>query len=233
MPAPPRPIEHAEEALLSSFLDGTYSPGSTLPGERELAAGLGITRPTLREALRRLERDGWLTIRQGKSSVVNDFWEDGGLNVLGALLRYCRPLPVNFVANVLEVRLTLAPAYARAAVNRAPGDVVAHLEEHTSLSDTPEEFTRYDWSVHRRLVRTSGNPVFSLVLNGFAGIYGEMALLYYRFPEAREASRAFYVELLAAARAGDAARAETATLEAMRASVSLWERAAATPGGTR
>ena len=55
--APKRPVEHAEDHLITAILDGTFPPGSTLPGERELSAQLGVTRPTLREVLRRLEGD--------------------------------------------------------------------------------------------------------------------------------------------------------------------------------
>ena len=58
--APARPRAHAESVLLAAILDGTFPPGTTLPGERTLAAQLGVTRPTLREALQRLARDGWL-----------------------------------------------------------------------------------------------------------------------------------------------------------------------------
>ena len=79
--------------LLSAILDGTFEPGSTLPGERKLAAELGVTRPTLREAIQRLARDGWLTVRQGKSTVVNDYWRDGGLNVLNTLVHHGNNLP--------------------------------------------------------------------------------------------------------------------------------------------
>ena len=71
--APQRPNDYAEQSLVTAILEGTFAPGDTLPGERALAAELGITRPTLREALQRLARDGWLTIHQGKPTVVNDF----------------------------------------------------------------------------------------------------------------------------------------------------------------
>lgn len=49
-----RPSEHAESALVTAILDGEFPPGSALPGERVLAGQLGVTRPTLREAIQRL-----------------------------------------------------------------------------------------------------------------------------------------------------------------------------------
>jgi len=223
--APQRPAVYAEQTLLTAILDGTYPPGSTLPGERDLAAQLGVTRPTLREVLQRLECDGWLSIQQGKPTRVNDYWRDGGLKVLSALVRYGRQLPSNFVPNLLEVRLALAPAYTRAAVERSAASVVGHLEDHASLDDTPEAFAAFDWTLHHTLTVASGNPVYTLILNGFAGFYEQMARLYFARPQARASSRAFYAALLDTARRGDAADAEQITRAVMQESVALWKQA--------
>lgn len=221
---PKRPAAHAEEALLTAIMDGTYPPGSTLPGERHLAARLGVTRPTLRETLQRLAREGWLTIQQGKATLVNDFWREGGLGVLGALVRYSRRLPPDFVPNLLEVRLALAPAYARAAVERDAEEVVALLAGHAVLEDTPQALAAFDWDLHHCLTLASGNPVYTLILNGFADFYVQMAARYFAPPEARAASRAFYQALLGAARRGDAGAAERITQEVMEESIAYWHQ---------
>jgi GntR family negative regulator for fad regulon and positive regulator of fabA len=222
--APKRPAAYAEEALLTAIMDGTYPPGSTLPGERDLAAQLGVTRPTLRETLQRLACEGWLTIQQGKPTMVNDFWREGGLGVLGALVRYSQTLPPDFVPNLLQVRLALAPAYTREAVARDAQAVTTFLDRYTHLEDTPEAMAAFDWALHRRLTLTSGNPVYTLILNGFSGFYVEMAARYFIPPEARAASRAFYQALRGAARQGDADAAEQITREMMEASITFWQR---------
>jgi len=222
--APQRPAAYAEETLLTAILDGTYPPGSTLPGERDLAAQLGVTRPTLRETLQRLACEGWLTIQQGKPTRVNDFWRDGGLDVLGALVRYGRQLPPDFVPNLLEVRLSMAPAYTRAAVASSPDCVVAYLIEQDSLDDSPQALAAFDWGLHRTLTIASGNPVYVLILNGFAGFYEEMACLYFSRPQARAVSRAFYAALLDAARRRDAGAAERVVRTVMQESIELWRR---------
>jgi len=223
--APQRPAAYAEEALVTAILDGTYPPGSTLPGERDLAAQLGVTRPTLRETLQRLDCEGWLTIQQGKSTRINDFWLEGGLTVLGALVRYSEQLPSDFVPNLLEVRLALAPAYARAAVERSAAMVVACLAGHVDLADTPEAFAAFDWTLHRTLTIASRNPVYTLILNGFAGFYEQMARRYFASREAQNSSRAFYAGLLAAAQREDAAEAEQLTRSVMQESIALWRQA--------
>ena len=99
--APQRPNDYAEQMLVKAILDGTFAPGTTLPGERTLAAELGITRPTLREAIQRLARDGWLKVQHGKATQVNEFWREGGLNVLSTMVQHSDRLPADFVLNLL------------------------------------------------------------------------------------------------------------------------------------
>lgn len=221
--APQRPAAYAEEALVDAIVDGTYPAGSTLPGERDLAVQLGVTRPTLREVLGRLERDGWLTVRHGKATRVNDLWREGGLNVLEALARRPNGLPPDFVLHLLEARLALAPAYGRAAVRRAAADVAAFLEGAAGLADTPEDYAEFDWELHHTLTVVSGNPVYTFILNGFSGLYRRMALLYFARPAARAASQSFYQELLAAARRKSPAAAQRVVERVMKESIALWQ----------
>lgn len=221
---PQKPAAYAEQALVTAILDGAYPPDSLLPAERELAIQLGVTRPTLREALRRLESDGWLTVQQGKSTRVKDFWREGGLNVLSSLVRFSQELPPDFIPNLLEVRLAMAPAYTRAAVERAPRQVADFLAGSIRLGDTPEDYAAFDWRLHHTLTTSSGNPIYTLILNGFAGFYEQMACLYFKREEARAASKAFYADLLQAAQKEDSATAEKITQRVMEASITFWKR---------
>jgi len=217
-----RPAEYAETKLIDSILSGLYPIASVLPAERELAATMGVTRPTLREALQRLARDGWLEIHQGKSTRVRDYWQEGNLGVLGALAKRTNDLPADFVPNLLSVRLVLAPAYTRQAVERQAGGVAEALEDYAGLADEPRAFAPYDWRLHHRLTILSGNPVFTLILNGFGELYLPMAERYFQNGLARTSSRAFYAGLLAAAYVGDADTAEVITRRVMAASLALW-----------
>jgi len=228
--APKRPVDHAEHALITAILAGDFVPGSALPAERELAGMIGVTRPTLREALRRLERDGWLVVQQGKATTVTDFWRDGGLNVLNGIARHSSVLPDDFVPNLLQVRLDLAPTYTRLAVTRAPERVAGLLKSAASIDDTPPAYAAYDWQLQRLLTVESGNAVYALIFNSFAGFYEQMAALYFAGDEARQVSRVYYADLQAAVERGDAAHTETITRDVMRASIDLWQRAAGTKG---
>ena len=205
---PLKPAEHAESQIITAILDGIYPIDSNLPAERELAAQLGVTRPTLREALQRLARDGWLEIRQGKPTRVCNYWQEGNLAVLASVAAHQSHLPADFVPNLLTVRTLLAPTYTRLAVERA-GEALAVFM--TPLADLPEEadsFAAADWRLHHQLTILSGNPVFTLIFNGFRNLYLDMSLRYFADPAARAHSRAFYTSLAACALAGEADTAE-------------------------
>jgi GntR family negative regulator for fad regulon and positive regulator of fabA len=222
---PQRPAAYAEEAIVSAILGGTYPPGSPLLAERQLAEALGVTRPTLREALQRLSRDGWVSIRQGKPTLVNDYRRDGGLNVLTALVQHAPQLPRHFVPDLLDVRCALAPAYTRLAVLRDGAAVLDALSGADTLPDTARAFAAFDWTLHRALTVASGNAIYTLILNGFAGFYEQMARRYFARPEARSASRAFYRSLRAAAEARDSDLAGQLAEAMMTRSLALWARA--------
>ncbi len=220
---PIKPAMHAEQALITAILDGVYPAGASLPAERELARQLGVTRPTLREALQRLERDGWVTIRHGKPTQVNDIWREGGLNALSALVHYSANLPPDFVTNLLELRKVLAPAYIRAAVANAPTTVADLLAQADTLEDSAAAFANFDWQLHRALSIASGNPIFTMVLNGFSGFYEELARRYFTSPVAREVSRQFYSALADAASRQDPDEAERVARQVMERSIELWQ----------
>lgn len=224
-PVAHRPVDHAEQTIVTAILEGRFPPGSILPAERELAALLGVTRPTLREALRRLERDGWLVVHQGKSTAVTDFWTEGGMNVLSGIVRYSQHLPPDFVPNLLQVRLDLAPTYTRLAVERAPAQTLDALAGHDRLAESPAAFAAFDWTLQKTLAVAAGNPIYALILNSFASFYHQLAVLYFSHAESRVSSRAYYTTLAAAARQGDSAAAEEATRAVMRESMRLWQRA--------
>jgi GntR family negative regulator for fad regulon and positive regulator of fabA len=164
---------------------------------------------------------------------VNDVWTEGGLSVLAGLAEHGE-IPKGFVKQLLEVREVLAPAYAREAVRHAPARVAAFLARAEGLGPGALEWTAFDWELHHLLAVSSGNPVYTLILNGFRGLFARMAAIYFEGPEARETSREFYAALRVAALAGDASGAGNVTRAVMARSVELWrplERRIAKGGG--
>ena len=223
--APDRPAELTTSRLIDAILDGTFPANSTLPAERQLADMLGVTRSTLREALQRLAADGWIDIQHGKRTRVRDIWTEGNLNILSTLVEHQTVMPRAFIPQLLEVRCALAPIYTAAAVQHNAGEVArltARLID--GLADTPDAFASADWTLHHRLTVLSTNPMYTLMLNGFAGLYEEMARLYFTLQASREQSLIFYADLGRVAASGDTVRARELTEEVMQHSIELWNR---------
>jgi len=163
-----------------------------------------------------------LQIRHGKPTRVRDYWHEGGLNVLSSMVLFNFRLPSDFVPHLLAVRLAMAPAYTRAALENSPAEIAALLADNAHLADKADVYADFDWRLHHLLTRASGNPVYTMILNGFAGFYGRMAVIYFASPKTRAASRSYYRSLLALSRKQDAGRAEELTRRMMRQSIALW-----------
>jgi GntR family negative regulator for fad regulon and positive regulator of fabA len=218
----PKPAEIAEQRLLEGILSGQFPVDSHLPGERDLAELLGVTRPTLREALQRLGRDGWVEIQHGKPTRVRDYWREGSLGVLATLAASPVHQPENFVSHLMEIRALLAPAYTRQAVENDGPALVGLLENYAGLDDTPQAFAAADWALHNQLTLSAGNPIFRLLLNSFEQLYAEMGQRYFEFTECRQHSRAFYAGLLDCARRSDGLAAASLVAQVMQESLALW-----------
>ncbi len=223
---PAKPAELTYSRLIDAILEGTFPANSALPAERQLAEMLGVTRSTLREALQRLATDGWIEIQQGRRTRVRDIWIEGNLNVLAALVEHQAVLPDTFVPQLLDVRGALAPAYTRAAVQHNAARVVALIDALVAdLEDTPESFAHVDWLLHHGLTILSTNPVYTLMINSFAGFYEDMARMYFSLAESRQNSREFYADLRMAAAAGDTQAAGKVVDRVMQHSIALWHKA--------
>ncbi len=220
---PFRPSQHAEYTLVTSILDGLYPPGSALPNERALAKLIGVTRPTLRETLQRLANEGWIEIRHGKTTLVNNYWEKGGLSLLSTFAKYGEHVPNGFITQLLEVRAALLPVIARRAAMNAPEPLLNHLVLAQNLADHAQAFANYDWELQVLMAKHSNNSIFLLIFNDFDSIFGTMALRYFKWKSARESSLTFYRELKCAFDQGPA-QIEIVVRSAMEKSIELWER---------
>ncbi|HSM26206.1 MAG TPA: fatty acid metabolism transcriptional regulator FadR [Anaerolineaceae bacterium] len=222
---PAKPAELTEQRIINGILEGLFKINGTLPSERELSYQLGVTRPTLREALQRLSRDGWIEIHQGKPTRIRDYWKEGNLNVLSTIAKYSNKLPENFISNLLQVRLCLCPTYTLMAAQNQPEEIINFLENTPNSSSTPEEFSFYDFSLHQKLTQSSGNPIFTLILNGFMELFIQKAVIYFRNPIAKEHSLTFYKSLLTAIQNNQTHLIFEITTKTMEESIQIWKSA--------
>jgi len=220
---PLRPTKFAEHKLVSAILEGTYPPGSKLPAERALAIEMGVTRPTLRETLKQMGAEGWITIAHGKSTIVNDYLKTGGLGILSTLTRHKGYVPDAFVSHFLELRSALMPRMALFAVWEERDRLLAYLKKSEELEETALVYVAYDWGLHLTLADLSGNPFYRMILNDFGEMYLNMGGIYFEQPAHRGESLEYYKVLLEAVEARDCKGASEVVRQNMENASTLWK----------
>src|SRR5262249_19246850 len=100
-------------------------PGDKLPGERELAEMLSVSRSSIRDAIRRLEIVGLVEPRQGAGTVVGDIPTDKLVSPLANVIAQKRQL----VGELLDFRKMLEPPLAARAATRASTAEIAGMDE--------------------------------------------------------------------------------------------------------
>jgi GntR family negative regulator for fad regulon and positive regulator of fabA len=216
-----RPAQYAEHRLVTSILDGTYPSGSSLPAERVLAEQLNVTRQTLREILQRLAGDRWITIQHGKPTVVNHYWQEGGLGILRTLVNFTDFLPAQFVSHLLQTRVLIMPACAAAAIPHHADRFLDHLKAAATLPESPAQHAAFDWQLQSLMAGLSGNMIYPLILNDFTPVFRALGERYFTLPEGRTASAAYYRRLDRAIRRK--AAVEGIVRKAMEESLNIWK----------
>jgi DNA-binding FadR family transcriptional regulator len=145
------------EHLRRQILLGTYAPGDKLPPEREHSGRLGVSRVTLREAVRVLEREGLVEVRRGSmgGTVVRH------ASTSGAQLRRKLHRRLDEVMAIQEFRLAIEPlAAARAAERRTVADIddLRRSIDSLSVATTIGSFRRADSRFHLMLARCAECP---------------------------------------------------------------------------
>ncbi|GAA2111596.1 FCD domain-containing protein [Streptomyces synnematoformans] len=161
--------DEAIEKIKGMIVSGKLRPGDRLPKESELAADLGLSRNSLREAVRALALIRILDVRQGDGTYVTSLDPQLLLEAMSFVVDFHRD---DTVLELLAVRRILEPAAtALACTGIAEQELDALEAELAELGEDPsvEELVRADLEFHRRIVQASGNSVLSSLLEGLSG----------------------------------------------------------------
>jgi GntR family transcriptional regulator len=119
--------------LLDLVEKGAYQPGEQLPSEKELAAQLGISRSTLREALLNLEQDGVVVRKHGVGTFVAPGYEhrlDTGLERLESILELAGRQKLRVSVGNLKVEQAPADSDLASRLQVAPGTAHSCPQDH-------------------------------------------------------------------------------------------------------
>ncbi|MEV4916949.1 FCD domain-containing protein [Streptomyces tirandamycinicus] len=162
--------DEAIEKIKGMIVSGALRPGDRLPRESELAAGLGLSRNSLREAVRALSLLRILDVRQGDGTYVGSLDPQLLLAAaLGFVVDFHRD---DTVLEFLAVRRVLEPAATAMAASVIGDDELGRLSARLDALGTHSsaaELAAAEVEFHRRIVRASGNSVICSLLDGLSG----------------------------------------------------------------
>jgi DNA-binding FadR family transcriptional regulator len=164
-----------EQILLQieeAIIDGHLKPGDKLPAERELAQTFGVSRSSVREALRVLEMFGVIMARRGTGPDAGSVVAASAQNGLESALRLHVGLLRIPTRDMVEVRAVLEQQAAQKAAGRADEKMTARLHEivdDMGAATAIGEFNALDTEFHVELARVSGNALLPVLMEALRG----------------------------------------------------------------
>ncbi|MGR4880337.1 FadR/GntR family transcriptional regulator [Streptomyces sp. LARHCF249] len=156
--------DEAIDKIKAMILDGELAPGSRLPKEEILAGQLGLSRNSLREAVRALTAMRILITRQGDGTYVSSLEP----HLLLESLSFAADVSQGRTAlQLLQVRRLLEPQATGVAAALLTAEDLRELRDildRSRAATTVEEFVAHDIAFHLRIVEAVGNPVLSMLL---------------------------------------------------------------------
>ncbi|GAB2723578.1 FadR/GntR family transcriptional regulator [Paenibacillus thermoaerophilus] len=153
-----RVYEDVIEQIENLILEGNLAPGDVLPTERELAQAFGISRGTLREAFRILEREGLIETRPGGGRFLSK-----NLNKAEDKSRIIENIERATIIELLEAREIFETGIVELAAKRATEpdilEIAAALEKWGKIDSDSDDPTSPDQAFHLSIAKATHNVV--------------------------------------------------------------------------
>ena len=164
------PLAEEITAKLRALIhSGEWPLQQRIPAEPELMAALGVSRGTLREAIKALAHSGMLDVRRGDGTYVRATSE-----ISGAAQRVYQD---HSEEHILEVRVGLDTQAARLAARHATAGDVAGMHELLAarrlawLAEDYSAWAQADWDFHLKVAKASGNPLLHELYVSFGVVF--------------------------------------------------------------
>jgi DNA-binding FadR family transcriptional regulator len=196
------------EQLRGLIVGGEFATGSRLPAERDLARQLGVSRPSVREALIALEVEGWVEVRVGSGVYIRSAPHANGHGKSGAHAAgpaEWGPLELMRARELVEGEVAaLAARHARKAQIKAMTDALARMQADAQAGVVPREG---DEAFHEAVADACGNEVLRDTVTGYwharSGPLFERMSDYFETPASWSAAIVEHRAVLEAIRAHD------------------------------
>jgi GntR family transcriptional repressor for pyruvate dehydrogenase complex len=198
--------------LIDLITERQLKAGDRLPPERELAASMGVSRSSLREALRALAMLGVAEMRHGDGTYLTSLDPEALMKPVGLVLA----LSDSGLEELFEARKLVEPGLAALAAARIDDEAAAELvrcaESTPDALHEPEAFMWADIELHALIARAASNAVLSRLLESIAGMGLASRRRTGRLAAVRKQSARDHREIAAAIAAHDADAAYAAML---------------------
>jgi DNA-binding FadR family transcriptional regulator len=220
-----RAYEQLADALRESINAGTLREGDRLPSEARIAEQAGVSRSTVREALRMLQEAGLIERASPKVMVVSSQNDDQSHREMTAALRRRN---VTF-HHLHEALMTLEPELTRLATERAEAGDIAALHENLAaqqrnLENYPE-WCRLDEEFHLAIAEMSGNPALILSRTPMTQLLLPVLNRFIRTPSLTSHALRYHHRILAEVEARDSELAAAVTRRHINDFRVAWEKA--------
>ena len=183
--------DHIEQLILR----GELATNQAFPPERELASRMGVSRNTLREAVRILEARGLVEVRSGTGAYIRD------LNpaILTNGLRLLACLRAKHLFELIEARKAIEVELAGLAAERATSQDLTELRSWLSQMEgamTPDEYVQSDVAFHTCIASAAKNDILRIMLNSIRSALSEnIRVLLQHSPEARREAMEYHRQI--------------------------------------
>jgi len=172
-----RLADQVADQLKQSLFNKEYEEGERLPSEHELMQALGVSRVVVREAIRNLEKSGFLEIKRGPTGGA--FVRPMKHDIISSIIRDSLRLSHTSVAEIMEVRLQMEPIVAGLAAQRRSPEDIEMLEKNVEKVSEIKGGDKYVvWNVdfHRLVAKASHNSMYELLVNILMDITQDLIL---------------------------------------------------------
>jgi GntR family transcriptional repressor for pyruvate dehydrogenase complex len=210
------PDELTDE-LLTRIIDGRYPAHGALPSEGELAREAGVSRLTIREAIKTLRAKNVVRVERGRGTYVNpaDEWTALEALVRASVQRQSATHPT-LPERLIEARRIVEVGAAELAAARRSDTDITQLEEHLAEMTAADEardvdgFVAADLAFHQTVLAAAGNGLIAALLDPLSQLLIPARRQTSEFKEIRRHALEYHAAVLEAICAGDSERARHA-----------------------
>ena len=178
-----RLYEQMADQIKERIFNGELQEGDQLPNETELAERFGVSRTVVREAMKRLEQEGFVEVQRGRGTFVVYRAADAMRQSLGNLMEVERNS--NWQA-LVEVRELLEPGIAALAALRAGEEHLADMQAAVDIMersmDDADAYIQADNAFHLALARAPGNALLMTLIEPMMDLLSAQRKLIFRAP---------------------------------------------------